>query len=488
MKKLNSAFKTLTQDNSPVGRDFGGFALPIAIALGLIMIAFAGTSILVAQNSRNNAVQRRTTGASILVSDGAVARAMIQLSKPENGALLARNYDPINSKTGKHYLGTDGIADSGDEGTAAIDEWTGYNPSGASCFQQVGRGAPNIALTGTMGANETYTIRAYRYDKSTKQGTLLVEGSYVGQSSLVAVTLSIEPVLDDFPGVLLRNYGADLDGKLALRNRAILGRKGNVYYAPSGSANPSLTGISAPGDSTRASYLSAVWSGPNDGATSDTVEGKLFACRLAPSIPVVPQGTNLGSINTTRTLSGNSGGITHYQVQNFNLNTNQTLTVDTTAGPVYLYIIGGPSYLQNNAKILNIRTDGQPPRVGDLRIMSSRDYFIRLTDNSCIQNAFVYLPVDQLEIFTTGPGCPGGKNTNFEGVAWLEELFFAKNAASNRNVSVWWSTVQNTTVISGSTSGIAVPDDVTSLTDLLEYIDWPVKYKYGTIQNWRRVN
>jgi hypothetical protein len=465
-----------------------GFALPIAIALGLVMIAFAGTSLLVAQNDRNNAVQRRASGASTLVSDGAIARALLELSKPNNDVLLVRNYDPIDSKTGKNYLGADATAKSGDESAATVDQWTGYDPSSTSCFQQLGRGAPSIALTGTIGVNETYSIRAYRYDKQNKIGTLLVEGNYKGQSSLVAVTLSIEPVLDDFPGVLLKNNGVHWDGKLALRNRSILGRIGNVYYAPLSSADPSLVGSSAPKDSTRLSYLNAIWSGPNDGSTSDTVEGKLFACQLKPTVPVVPQGTILGNVDTTLTLSGTSGKITHYQVQNINLFNNHTLTVDTTHGPVYLYISGGMISLKNTAKILNIRTDGQPPKVGDLRIMGLGDNAIRFADTTCIQNAFVYLPSDQMEIFTSGSGCPGGNNANFEGVAWVEELLFSKNAASNRDVHLYWTNVQNTTVTPAAKSGIAVPDDVSSLTDLIDYIDWPARYRYGSVKNWQRVN
>lgn len=127
-----------------------GFALPIAIALGLVMIAFAGTSILVAQNDRNNAVQRRTSGASLLVSDSAVARAMLQLSNPNNGVLLVRNYDPINPTTGRNYLGVDSIPKNGDETATAVDEWTGNNLSSSFCFQQLGWAAPNIALTGTI--------------------------------------------------------------------------------------------------------------------------------------------------------------------------------------------------------------------------------------------------------------------------------------------------------------------------------------------------
>lgn len=481
----------LSQNQSLTPSKNSGFVLPMAVALGTIMLILAGTSLLVAQGDRNTASQRRTSGASILVSDSAISRALLQLSKPENGVLLVRNYDPIDPKTGKNYLGADGIPNGGDETGSAVDEWTGYNPSGAPCFQQQGRTVPNVALAGAMGIDETYKILAYRYDGQKHLGTLLVEGIYRKQSSRVAVTITVEPILDDFPGVFLNNIsGSSADGKLALRNRSILGQKGNIYYSPITSADPSLTGIAAPGDLTRPSYLNAVWSSPSDGASGDTVAGKLFACRLKSTVPVAPQGANLGNITTNQTLSGSSSGITYYQVQTITLINNQTLTVDTTAGPVYLYISGGWNSvrLQNTAKILNIRTDGQSPRVGDLRIMSLGNDTIRLFDKSCIQNAFVYLPMDQLELYTTGPGCPGGQNTNFEGVAWVEELLFPKNAASNRDVVLSWQNGQNTTVIPNATSGITVPDDVSSLSDLLKYIDWPARYRYGTIKSWRRIN
>ena len=311
-----------------------GFALPIAIALGLVMIAFAGTSLLVAQNDRNNAVQRRTSGASLLVSDSAVARAILQLSKPNNGVLLTRNYDLIKPATGTNYLGADSVPKSGDETTTAVDEWTGYNPSGAPCFQQLGWSAPNIALTGTISPDETYTIRAYRYNKQKQLGTLLVEGSFKGQVSLVSVTFSIQPVLDDFPGVL--GLGAWTESLSALRGRQVLGRKGNFYYNPANAADLSLTGFSKPGDATRPSYLNALYSSSaQDGASSDTVAGKIFACRLTANIPVGITGANLELINTSQTLKGLGGTvITPYQVDKIDLINNDTLTVDTTGGPV----------------------------------------------------------------------------------------------------------------------------------------------------------
>ncbi len=482
-----------------------GFALPIAIALGLVMIAFAGASILVAQNDRSTSVQRRALGASILVSDGAISRVLLQLSKPNNGVLLVRNYDPINPSTGQIYLGVDGIPNSGDETATSVDEWTGYNPSASPCFQQIGRSAPNIALTGTIGTKQTYTIRGYRYDKISKIGTVLVEGNYQGQLSLVAVTLSIEPVLDDFPGVLLfDSTPTDVwkGGVLALRGRQILGRKGNVYYISPNSADSSLTGISQPGDATRPNYLKAVWSSTvSDGANTDTVEGKLFACSLTPNIPVGSTGTNVGVIKTTTTLSGVEGTVpTVFQVNKIDLANNDTLTVDTTGGAVRIDVTdnGAPGNnpdqaitLRNTAKIINIRTDGQPPKVGDLRIMLRGNSQTNLYDRTCIQNAFLYSLRDELRIMTSGSGCPGGRNTNIEGVVWTQAFLSSKNAAGNRDVNYLTGntgTQYDTTITAGATSGIGVPDDVTSLSDLVEYMDWPARYRYGAIQNWRRVN
>ncbi|HEY9828194.1 MAG TPA: hypothetical protein V6D19_22375, partial [Stenomitos sp.] len=334
-----------------------GFALPIAIALGFVMLSFAGLSVMVAQSDRNTAAQRQTSSASILVSDSAMARVLLQLSNSNNGVLLNRNYDPINPKTGSNYLGADGAPLSGDETATAIDEWAGYNPSVNPCYQQLGWSAPNLALTGTLGSKETYTILAYRYDKQKRTGTVLVEGNYKTITSRVLVSMTIEPAMDNFPGVLvIDNWHNNSAGKLVLRGRSIEGTQGNTYYPPLPSSNPALTGISAPGDATRPSYLDAIYSGSSDGATKDTVAGKMFACGLTPTIAPTPQGPNLGVITTSQTLVGAAGSISYYQVDGINLTGFQTLTVDTTAGPVYIFY-NGPIRLKNSAKIINVRTD-----------------------------------------------------------------------------------------------------------------------------------
>ena len=479
-----------------------GFALPVVLALGLMMLAFAGTSLLVAQGARNTGYQRKMSGAALLVSDSAVARAMLQLSNPNNGVLLVRNYDPINPATGQNYLGADGLSNSGDETATAVDQWTGYDPSGAACFQQMGWSPPNIALTGTIAPNETYKILAYRYSKQTKTGTVLVQGNYQGQLSKVAVTLSIQPDLSNFPGLLGIGRGWQTLGTIALRGRQVLGRKGNIYYYPPSSANSSLTEYSQPGDGTRPSYLNALYaSNAQDGASSDAVGGTVHACQLLVNLPFVGTGANLGTITTSQTISGAGGTApTYFQVDNITLTASDALTIDTTGGPVVLEITNKGNVgwnperaitLKNTAKILHVRTDGQPPRVGDFRIMVPGNSQVNLYDQTCIQNAFLYSDQDDLRLLTSGPGCPSGQNTNFEGVVWAEEIISSKNTSTNRPVSTYnggSGQEFDTLVTPGATSGIVVPDDLTSLSDLLDYINLPIRYKYGTIQSWQWVN
>jgi hypothetical protein len=242
-----------------------------------------------------------------------------------------------------------------------------------------------------------------------------------------------------------------------------------------------------------------------DGATEDTVEGKISACRLDPQIPLQVPTTNLGIITTSREIDGVGGNVpTIYRIEEIHLANNDTLTVDTTNGPVYINLIpsvtmpgeGLPTItLRDTAKILNIRKDGKPPRVGDLRIMSESNTSasntrVTLYDQTCIQDAFLWIYIDELRLFTSGPGCPSGKNTNFEGVAWVEAILSSKNAASNRDINYLNGHSGNeydTAMTPNATSGIAVPDDLTSLVDLLEYVDWPVRYKMGEIKSWQRL-
>jgi hypothetical protein len=500
-RKVTPAKDLLALHRSPAHQ---GFALSLAIGMGFVITAIGITTICVAQNDRQTAQHRKESGSGLFVAEGGIARMLAQFHKPNNSSLLTRNYDTINSKTSKTYLGPDGVPNSGDEENTAVDQWTGYDLSAKPCFQAAGIGAPNLAKTGTMGIGDSYTLRSYRYDKTKKTGTVLVEGNHRGQSSFVAITFEIEPTLEDFPGIMMFDHDPSNTlwqrGVLALRGRRIMGSKGNVYYNPSSSPNPSLSGASQPGDANRSSYLNAVWSSAADGSNIDTVDGKIFACKVTPHIPIESPGTNLGVINTSTTLQG-AGGIrpTVYQVNKIDLTNSETLTVNTTNGPVHINITDSGAEgnepdlaitLRNTAKIINTRSDGQPPRVGDLRIMLRGNSQTNLYDQTCIQDAFLYSMQDELRILTSGPGCASGKNTNFEGVMWVQAALSSKNSSGNRNVNYITGnsgTQYDTIITSGATSGIAVPDNVSSLTDLLEYIDWPTRYRIGKLRNWQRV-
>ena len=484
-----------------------GFALVMALVLGLMMTSMAVASVFVAQSDRMNAVQRKTTGSGLFIAEGGAAGLLAQFQKRNNSLLLVRNYDAINPKTNTTYLGPDGVPNSGDEETTAVDEWAGYNPSAQPCFQTMGVGAPNIQMSGQIGAGGSYTLKAYRYDPAKKVGTLFVQGSDQGQASYLTLKISVKPDLEEFPGILTTNAM----GRPALRGRQVLGSTANVYYPPATSADTSLTGSSSPGDANRASYLNAIWSGPSDigssgscngqcqgqyednetssiRASGDPVEGKIFACKLNPTLSTVPQGIDLKEIKDDKEnlLNGVAGGIRYYQADSIKLKDGKnSLTVDTTNGPVYLYV-KGPVNLSGDAQILNYRSDGKPPRVGDLRIVVVGDNPVQLRDTSCIQGAFLYNPIDDLDLFTSGKGCPGGRNTNFEGVVWMEGIYSSKNSSTNRDIPNY-TLIHNQTIVPNANSGIAVPSDLSSLIDLIPSIDWPVRYRVEKIDAWQRV-
>ena len=220
----------------------------------------------------------------------------------------------------------------------------------------------------------------------------MVEGRYGGMASHVQVAIAISPVIEDFPGIALITPYVGIDaGILALRGREILGQNGNVYTIPTSSADPTLTGRSKPGDATRGAYLSSVWSSPvDDGAPTDTISGSIIACDLNINIPhdATLTGTYLGVIDTTTTLYGTNGAApTLYKLAGITLSGSEVLTIDTTGGPVIIEMIntntpGQRFELYDEAKIVNVRTDGQPPQVGDARIMIRDDLSVDLFHES----------------------------------------------------------------------------------------------------------
>jgi hypothetical protein len=103
--------------------------------------------------------------------------------------------------------------------------------------------------------------------------------------------------------------------------------------------------------------------------------------------------------------------------------------------------------------------------VGDLRIIGSAGKHFNIYDNACIETAFVYNRDAHLDLNTSGDGCPSSGETNIDGVVWVQSVH--NNSAS--------------------TSGIAVPDDVSSLSDILNSLNLPTKSKLSAVLSWQRV-
>ncbi len=448
MNNLKAAFKNSSGEQ--------GFVLPIALTMGLMMILVGVAAIARSQSTRLNSFSRtQSTGGSLMIAEGGIARTLAQLTEVNNRVLLTGNYDAINPRTGKTYLGADGILNNGDEENTAVNQWLSASGVSACGTTTPNPGTPDMTYSGIIGDGNTYALRAYRYNNTNGTGTLLVEGKRKSSISLIKAIVTVDAVANNFPGV------AALE-KIELLGRNIIGSNGNIYYNPIFSANSSLTDSSAPGDANRPNYLNAIKSGTNDGFSIDNVSGKIVACKLNFTFAYTPQGANLGDITTNKTLAGSSSGITYYQASKIDIE-NKIFDVDTTAGAVYIYI-NGPVQVKGNSKLRNIRTDGIPPKVGDLRIIISTTDQTQIYDNPCIQNVFFYSPRGNLQLGGSGDGCPSSGNTNIDGVVWVREI----------------------TNTSGSDSGIAVPDDLSSLADIANSIGLPTTQKLGSVKSWQR--
>jgi hypothetical protein len=511
-KKCKSWFHRFSLNSKVLHTHHQGYVLPLTVGLGLAMIMMGLTATMMVQTDRTIANSRKQTGETLAIAESGVERVMLQLSRPENAILLSRNHDPINPSTGQAYLGPDGIPSSNDETAVSLDEWTGYSLHTYPCFQQAGVGAPQFPalLTGNLSGGSSYRLLAYRYNPYQQVGHLLVEGTHSGRTTRVAVSIRITPELNRFPGLAVQRdvAGSSWMAKLVARGRMITGTHANLYYPANSSANPSLTGIATPTDSTRAAYRQAVWADPalDGAAATETIGGNLIACNpdfrdyvyeneFGAYIGALPSS---GSITTTTTITGTTGTVISRRYDAITLDNNETLTVDTTNGPVHLFLTAGNGNrrdaitLNGNAKIINIRTDGKPPRVGDLRLLATGDNSgggvrVKLYGQSCIENAYMFMPYGDLMLMTTAGGCPTTPSANAVGVFWLESFLGSKNNASNRNQSYQGTNEHDTLITPGTTSGIRVPEDVSSVYDVLRFVRIPMRYRLGDVARWQQV-
>lgn len=371
-----------------------GFAMPIVMALGFIMILIATTMVMRSQGDQVTASAQKATAQSLAVAEGGMSRTLSKLNQSDPNSnfssLLTRNYDP------------DGLLGS------TVNEWTSNKPPCTDI---------NDLLSGTIGnPNSTYQVLAYRYNATAKTGTLLVKGTApIGASSpesRVQQTFNISPKLGSIVGVLGTN-------DIALGNNDIRGIYGNVACT-----NTSNCSVSCP--YTQASAKSAI-----GGLGSADIDGKIFIGSVpTPTLPIMPamwNGTgtkptteftiDLGSFDnkTTNTFElprssdfadHIAGTPYHYHIgsmndNNFNItiNTQKNATKNPTGDPVYWWVSGNIG-MGGTSQLNHTSSSDNPTAFRIYGTATSQD--ILVASGASDVDAFIFAPNARVGINGTG--------------------------------------------------------------------------------------
>jgi hypothetical protein len=424
-----------------------GFALPIALGLGLIMILIGATMIVRSQGDQITALAQKNTAQSLTVNEAGVTRSISILNQPNTAFLLKLNYDPINPDTDKTYLGPNGILNSGDEETAAVDQWSSL-PSSIPCSSSIS--APTELISSATAGAGSYQVKAYRYrdpdgtpNTGDEIGTLLVEGTQGNAVSRVQVSTRIVqyPLTGSFAGL----YGSNI---INLGNNDVLATPGGSGSA----ANVVCKDCKVPADQCSAN-------GPTPDGLRQAVGAKTQNSTIAgnilindPQLPPVPTtpatpcsatsgpncSTDLSSLDASTTpelprpqdianrvawqashpttWSASTASEPYYYVITDMPLGNNVLTVNTTAAPVYLHVSGNITVSGSKGTIAHtgsperLRIYGNPEDPTDSRT----DQEFKLNGGASTSNLFIYAPDATM-------GISGGSSTpDIQGAVWIK--------------------------------------------------------------------
>ena len=376
----------------------GGFALPIIVGLGLIMILIATTLIVRAQGDQTTASAQKATAQSLAIAEGGLSKTLAKLnqSTPDISPLLKRTYDPDG------LLGT------------AVNEWTIANMPPCTSTTDL--------VNGTIG-NSTYTVLAYRYDPTTKKGTLIVKGTVpvgvTSSESRVQQVLNVSPKAASLIGVLGTS-------DIALGNNDIRGINGNV-------ACTNTTNCRVPAGNcaslTNASDNSVARTAIDAGSQSN-IDGKIFLGPITtPVLPTMPAVWNgIGTAPTTAfalqlpNISGRvllgfplptdfiahiPGTPYHYKIDTIDgnnlditINTRKNALTNPTGDPVYFWVsgtinMGGSSQLNHIASADN-------PTAFRIYGTATSSQDILVASGASNVDAFIFAPNARVGINGTG--------------------------------------------------------------------------------------
>jgi hypothetical protein len=441
-----------------------GFAVPLAIGMGAIVLLVGLTMIMRSQNDRVIATEQAQNARSYAVAEGGMARSLGYLNGNYQ-PFLQYSYDPINPATGKTYLGLDGVSNNGDEETAAVDQWTNL-PNPPPCFDS--SNFSSIFLQGIIGSGSTnnYRLLAYRY--SSGQGTLLVKGSEVNPkaTTILQQKMAIQPQIANtaanFPGLLATDINLD--------NNDVLGTvSGNVICTSLANCPiPNNSTSCVNGQPTLNALLGAIGAGPNG-----VVQGRIYVRSVTwPPLPTAPAGTySLGNIADNMILprpgdTPDANGKYSYSVSNIQLSGNKTLTINTTGTPptpVNLFVSGDIT-ISGSAQIShassdagNFRIYGNPMDPGN----NTPDQTFVLNGGASSTNLFIYAP-------DANVGINGGSSDpDISGAVWAKTWHLSVGSSSNN-------------------AEISVPDDMPQQVSDLYNNNFVIGNQTASVTTWQK--
>jgi hypothetical protein len=448
-----------------------GFAFPVAIGMGLIMLLVAATMIARSHGDQTTASVQKATAQSLGITEGGITRSLSKLKQLNNGSYLRLNYDTLNTNVSpqKTYLGADATLNSGDEVTTAVDQWS--NPPVTLPCATTGS-LPSGLVSGSIGSG-TYTIKSYRYrdpdgnpGTGDETGNLLIEGTQASAASQIQISMPItrSAVTGSFPGLYASN-------NINLGNNDVLKVTGGSGYSANVICKDCVvpSGGCSGGVPTQAGLNSAIGKGPNS-----EIDGNIFVADpqlpLLPTAPATacsvitlasgtPCSVNLGSVGggggnnplpsqlprLVDAATHKSGQPYHYVINNLDIGNNVIHVTTTTSDPIYLYVSGDVS-LNGNGGIAHtgspelLRLYGKPADANN-----ANDQTITISGGSSTSNMFIYAPDATVGI--NG----GSQDPDIQGAVWAK----AWNGSSSNNAEI--RVPDNMpTLLGGSFSGAGV--------------------------------
>lgn len=391
-----------------------GFSLPVIVGASIIILVGSLGLALAASNAREGSSRQYQNKVALQIAEAGAALTLEKLNSTYRYLLV----EPLLSWGNPNLIPTT------------------LCPGATTSFSSM---PTNGNVTKSDGATlGSYTIESYTYTGSKfygGTGKLRVKGLLKDQNgntkatSVISQHINIQPkncgglfnappTSSGFPGLV--------GGSISLGNADVLGTiSGNILCL-------SCTSTTAAG------LANEVNQGPNS-----VVNGNIFGGQIPlPSIPAPPTSTPTTgpAVNNSATFtagSNNNGaclvssGTTYCRISSVDLNGgNKTLTFNTLAGPIRVYV-SGSFKVSGNARIIHTQTPDKLIIFGNpADSISANDQTVVLSGGSSAINAFIFMP-------DANVGINGGSSTpDLLGAIWAKTFGVAGSSSNNADIQV----------------------------------------------------